>query len=162
MNRPPFEVADIVRACGRGFIEKNRSWLTWIHIRVLVAIERCRTAALGGHLDRCGQCGKEATSFNSCRSRHCPKCQVNARERWLDGRRAELLPVKYVHVVFTIPHEFAGWPCRTRRLSTISCSRPVRRPCWRLPPIRSISEPRSASSACCTPGDRISQLNPHS
>lgn len=105
MSRPPFEVADIIRACGRSFIEKNRSWLTWMHIRVLLAIEQCRTAALGGHLDRCAQCGIEATSFNSCRSRHCPKCQINARNRWLDGRRAELLPVKYVHVVFTIPHE---------------------------------------------------------
>jgi hypothetical protein len=105
MNRPPFEVADIIRACGRSFIERNRCWLTWMHIRVLVAVEQCRTAALGGHVDRCSQCGKEATSFNSCRSRHCPKCQVNARDRWLDGRRTELLPVKYVHVVFTIPHE---------------------------------------------------------
>ena len=103
MNRPPFEVADIIRAYGNSFIEKNRSWLTWLHLRVLFAIEHCRTAALGGHLDRCRQCGYEAISFNSCRSRHCPKCQTNARNKWLAERSKELLPVSYVHVVFTIP-----------------------------------------------------------
>ncbi len=108
MNRPPFEVADIIRAHGNSFVEKNRSWLTWLQLRVLFAIEHCRTAALGGHLDRCRQCGHEAISFNSCRSRHCPKCQTNARNQWLADREKELLPVKYVHVVFTIPHEL-GW-----------------------------------------------------
>jgi len=107
MKPPPFEVADIIRAHGNSFIEKNRSWLTWLHLRVLFAIEHCRTAALGGHLDRCCQCGHEATSFNSCRSRHCPKCQTNARNNWLAERGKELLPVKYVHVVFTIPHELS-------------------------------------------------------
>jgi ribosome modulation factor len=88
-------------------VERNRSWLTWLHLRVLFAIEHCRTAVLGGHLDRCLQCGYEATSFNSCRSRHCPKCQTNARDKWLAGRNRELLPVQYVHVVFTIPHELS-------------------------------------------------------
>jgi hypothetical protein len=107
MTRPPFEVADIIRAHGNSLIEKSRSWLTWLHIRVLFAIEHCRTATLGGHLDRCRQCGHEAISFNSCRSRHCPKCQTNARDKWLVGRRQELLPVNYVHVVFTIPHELS-------------------------------------------------------
>lgn len=66
MNRPPFEVADIIRAHGDSFVNKNRSWLTWLHLRILFAIEHCRTAALGGHLDRCRQCGHEAISFNSC------------------------------------------------------------------------------------------------
>jgi hypothetical protein len=107
MKRPPFEVADIIRAHGNSFLEKNRSWLTWLHLRVLFAIEHCRTAAIGGHLDRCRQCGHEAVSFNSCRSRHCPKCQTNARDKWLTSRSKELLPVKYVHVVFTIPHELS-------------------------------------------------------
>jgi hypothetical protein len=107
MTRPLFEVADIIRAHGNSFIEKNRSWLTWLQIRVLIAIEHCRTAALGGHLDRCCQCGYEATSFNSCRSRHCPKCQTNARNKWLAERSKELLPVNYVPVVFTIPHELS-------------------------------------------------------
>jgi hypothetical protein len=107
MTRPPFEVADIIRAHGNSFFEKNLSWLTWLHLRVLFAIEHCRTAVLGGHMDRCDRCGYEATSFNSCRSRHCPKCQTNARNQWLTARNQELLPVKYVHVVFTIPHELS-------------------------------------------------------
>jgi hypothetical protein len=66
MNQPPFEVADIIRVAGKSFIEKNRSWLSWQHLRVLRAIERCRTAALGGHLDQCSRCGHQAISFNSC------------------------------------------------------------------------------------------------
>ena len=106
MTRPPFEVADIIRAHGKNFIDRNRSWLRGGHLKALSAIERCRTAALGGHRDRCLTCGYETTSysFNSCRNRHCPKCQTNARERWLAKRSADLLPVPYVHVVFTLPH----------------------------------------------------------
>ncbi len=116
MNAPPFEVADIIRTHGKRFIEKNRSWLTWLHVRVLFAIEHCRTAALGGHLDRCCQCGHEVTSFNSCRSRHCPKCQTNARNKWLAERSKELLPVKYVHVVFTIPHELSWLALQNKKV----------------------------------------------
>jgi len=71
------------------------------------AILRCRTAALGGHIDECSRCGQRVLSYNSCRNRHCPKCQGNARHRWLEARRAELLPTRYVHVVFTLPHELA-------------------------------------------------------
>jgi predicted Zn-ribbon and HTH transcriptional regulator len=116
MSRPPFEVADIIRVHGSSFVERNRSWLTWLHLRVLFAIEHCRTAALGGHLDRCCQCGFEATSFNSCRSRHCPKCQTNARNKWIAERGKELLPVKYVHVVFTIPHELAWLALQNKKI----------------------------------------------
>jgi hypothetical protein len=116
MKPPPFEVADIIRAHGKSFIEKNRSWLTWLHLRVLIAIEHCRTAALGGHLDRCCQCGHETISFNSCRSRHCPKCQTNARNHWLAERSKELLPVKYVHVVFTIPHELSWLALQNKKV----------------------------------------------
>jgi hypothetical protein len=116
VNKPPFEVADIIRAHGNSFVDRNRSWLTWLHLRVLFAIEHCRTAALGGHLDRCRQCGHEATSFNSCRSRHCPKCQTNARNQWLAGRDKELLPVPYVHVVFTIPHELAWLALQNKKI----------------------------------------------
>lgn len=107
MSRPPFEVADIIRQYGNSFIRKHRSWLTWLHLRVLFAVEFCRTATLGGHLDRCSRCGHEAISYNSCRNRHCPKCQTNARDQWLADRGQELLPVSYVHVVFTIPHELS-------------------------------------------------------
>lgn len=106
MNRPPIEVADIVRAAGKDFVEKQRSWLTGLHRKVLSAIERCRTAALGGHRDRCSRCGHTTAnfSFNSCRNRHCPKCLNNARNKWLAARQKELLPVPYIHLVFTLPH----------------------------------------------------------
>ncbi len=105
MSRPPLEVADLVRAAGDAFIERSRTWITWKHVKVLLAIARCRTAALGGHLDECTRCGHRAISYNSCRNRHCPKCQAGARDRWLAARRQELLPTRYVHVVFTLPHE---------------------------------------------------------
>jgi putative transposase/transposase-like zinc-binding protein len=108
MARPPLEVADLIRAAGDAFIERNRHWLRWKHIKVLLAIRRCRTAALGGHLDECTRCGYRATiSYNSCRDRHCPKCQTAARDRWIAARRRELLPTRYLHVVFTLPHRLA-------------------------------------------------------
>src|SRR5215467_4916586 len=108
MSRPPLEVADLIRAAGAAFIERNRSWIRWKHIKVLLAIERCRTAALGGHIDECPGCGYRATiSYNSCRNRHCPKCQTAAREQWIAARRRELLPTRYMHVVFTLPSRLA-------------------------------------------------------
>ena len=103
MRRPPLEVADIIRAAGELFIEQNRHWLCWKHVKVLRAIERCRTPALGGHLDECTRCGHRAISFNSCRNRHCPKCQTATRDRWIAARQKELLPTRYLHVVFTLP-----------------------------------------------------------
>jgi hypothetical protein len=83
---------------------------------VLDAIARCRTAALGGHRDQCVRCGYQAISFNSCRNRHCPKCQGNARAKWLAARSAELLPVPYFHVVFTLPHELSALALQNKRL----------------------------------------------
>ena len=97
------EVADILHAQGDTFLEQH-PWLSVQQRSVLRAIARCRTAALGGHLDRCDACGHQAISYNSCRNRHCPKCQAQARERWLHARERELLDVPYVHVVFTLPH----------------------------------------------------------
>src|SRR6266576_3152724 len=116
MNRLSLEMADLVRSAGRNFIERNRSWLKRLHLKVLTAIERCRTAALGGHLDECVRCGHRAISFNSCRNRHCPKCQANARAKWLAARSAELLPVPYFHVVFTLPHELSALVLQNKRL----------------------------------------------
>jgi len=108
MSRPPLEVADLIRTAGAAFFERNRHWLSWKHIKVLLAIARCRTAALGGHLDECTRCGhRAAISYNSCRNRHCPKCQTAARERWIAARQRELLPARYVHVVFTLPRHLA-------------------------------------------------------
>ena len=86
MNRPPLEVADIVRCAGQSFIERSRKWINGQHEKVLLAITRCRTAALGGHRDQCSDCGHSVISYNSCRNRHCPKCQGNARLRWLQAR----------------------------------------------------------------------------
>src|SRR6516164_10335125 len=104
MNRPSVEVADVIRDQGDPFIDQS-SWLSYQQLSVLRAITRCRTAALGGHLDQCSACGHQAISYNSCRNRHCPKCQSQARERWLAARHAELLPTPYAHVVFTLPHQ---------------------------------------------------------
>ena len=92
MTRPPWEVADIIRRAGDKFIERYRDSLTWAQLKVLRAIEHCRTAALGGHRDQCVRCGHQAISYNSCRNRHCPKCQTNARNKWLAARQQELLP----------------------------------------------------------------------
>src|SRR5713226_3902773 len=115
MDRPPLEVADLVRAAGDAFIERSRRWITWKHVKVLLAIARCRTAALGGHFDECIRCGHRTTiSYNSCRNRHCPKCQTGARERWIQARRRELLPSPYVQVVFTLPPLLASLACRTK------------------------------------------------
>jgi hypothetical protein len=97
------EVADVLHAQGDHFLERH-PWLSVQQRTVLRALRRCRTAALGGHLDRCGTCGHRAISYNSCRNRHCPKCQAQARDRWLAARERELLDVPYVHVVFTLPH----------------------------------------------------------
>jgi hypothetical protein len=117
MIRPPLEVADLVRAAGTAFIERNRQWIRWAHIKVLLAIARCRTAALGGHIDECTRCGhRAAISYNSCRNRHCPKCQTGARERWLEARRRELLPSPYVHVVFTLPPQLAPLALQNKKV----------------------------------------------
>ena len=107
MSRPPLEVADVIRAAGPAFLDRARLCFDRQRLKVLHAIQRCRTAALGGHIDACSRCGQRAISYNSCRNRHCPKCQANTRHRWLQARRAELLPTRYVHVVFTLPHELA-------------------------------------------------------
>ena len=105
MTRPTFEVADILRAQGDRFLDRYRSSFDFQQLKAFRAILRCRTAALGGHRDGCPSCGHQAISYNSCRSRHCPKCQTQGRERWLAARERELLTTSYFHVVFTVPHE---------------------------------------------------------
>ena len=117
MSRPPLEVADLIRTAGTAFIERNRHWLSWKHVKVLRAIRRCRTAALGGHIDQCTRCGHRATiSYNSCRNRHCPKCQTAARDRWIAARQKELLPTRYVHVVFTLPSQLASLALQNKKV----------------------------------------------
>src|SRR6266704_7144610 len=117
MSRPPLEVADLIRSAGAAFLERNRRWLSWKHIQVLLAIARCRTAALGGHLDQCTRCGHRATiTYNSSRKRHCPKCQTSARELWIAARRRELLPTPYVHVVFTLPPQLVALALQNKKV----------------------------------------------
>jgi hypothetical protein len=115
MSRPPFEVADIIRSAGNAFREQYGSSLTWPQHKVLDAIVRCRTAALGGHRDQCSSCGREAISYNSCRNRHCPKCQSDARDQWLVRRQQELLNVGYYHLVFSVPHELVPLMWQNKR-----------------------------------------------
>jgi len=107
VERPRFEIADIIRRADARSPSRYREFLSWAQVKVLNAILRCRTAALGGHRDQCTRCGYQAISYNSCRNRHCPKCQTNAREKWLAARQRELLPVDYYHLVFSVPHALA-------------------------------------------------------
>jgi Putative transposase/Transposase zinc-binding domain len=106
MSRPAIEVADIVRVGGRQFLERYQSSVSYQQLKAYRAVERCRTAALGGHRDKCVDCQYEAPiSYNSCRSRCCPKCQAQARQRWLEAQQRDLVNTNYFHVVFTVPHE---------------------------------------------------------
>jgi hypothetical protein len=113
--RPVLEVGDIVRAHGNEFRQAHAGSLSARQKRVLRSIELCRTAALGGHLERCDQCGHERNAYNSCADRHCPKCQSLARAKWLEQRQAELLPCEYFHVVFTLPEPLAKLSLQNQR-----------------------------------------------
>ena len=107
MGRPALEVADIFREHGPAWRAAQRGHLSLGQLKVMSAIEQCRSAALGGHVLRCDGCGTDQLAYNSCRNRHCPKCQSSAAKRWLDARQADLLPVEYYHVVFTLPAPIA-------------------------------------------------------
>jgi len=116
VSRSGPELAEIVRRYGPAYRSAVGAVLPLEHRRVLAAIEACRTARLGGHVDACDTCGHTAISYNSCRNRHCPKCQASARSRWVESRRAELLPVPYFHVVFTLPAPLAELALQNKRL----------------------------------------------
>lgn len=116
MSQPPCEVADVFRQYGAAYRHVHRSSLSPDLIRVMNAIEVCRTAAMGGHVQACSECGERQISYNSCRNRHCPKCQSSAKARWLEARIDELLPVEYFHVVFTVPEEIARIGLQNKRL----------------------------------------------
>ena len=103
MQRPALEVADIFRAHGPAWRQAQHGHLSLGQLKVMSAIEQCRSAALGGHVLRCDACEQVAIAYNSCRNRHCPKCQARAARRWLEARQADLLPLDYYHVVFTLP-----------------------------------------------------------
>jgi len=105
MTRPSLELASIFRQHGESY--RNNHALSLEQLKPMHAIEICRTAALGGHVERCGHCQHQRIAYNSCRNRHCPKCQTVAREQWLERRKAELLPTTYYHLVFTLPPAIA-------------------------------------------------------
>lgn len=108
MDRPRLEVADVFHRYGDAYRQQHAGSLSRDQLRVMSAIERCRTAALGGHIEQCDQCGYQRHAYNSCRDRHCPKCQSLARAQWIQDRQAELLDTEYFHVVFTVPEEIAA------------------------------------------------------
>ena len=116
MTRPAFEMADIVRRKGKQFLQRFKAVLNYQQLKAYRAVKRCRTAALGGHRDKCEDCTYEAPfSYNSCRSRCCPKCQAQARRRWLQIQQRDLLNTNYFHVVFTLPHELNPLALTSRR-----------------------------------------------
>jgi hypothetical protein len=108
------ELADIFRAHGESY--RRAHPLPVSHLKIMQAVERCRTAALGGHLEQCDSCGYERPAYNSCRNRHCPKCQSLAKVKWLDKQKSELLPVGYFHLVFTLPHELNALILTNRKI----------------------------------------------
>jgi hypothetical protein len=103
MTRPRLEVADVIRSHGDDLLDANGDTLSPEQRRALIDLARCRTAALGGHVEECDRCGHRQVAYNSCRNRHCPKCQATEAARWVEARAADLLPVEYYHVVFTLP-----------------------------------------------------------
>jgi hypothetical protein len=105
--RPRLEVADVFHRHGADWRRANAGHVSLGQLQVMSAIEQCRSAALGGHVERCEDCGHSRITYNSCRNRHCPKCQGAAASNWLAAREADLLPVSYFHVVFTLPAEIA-------------------------------------------------------
>jgi hypothetical protein len=107
VSRPSLEVADIFRGHGPAWRRANAGHVSLGQLKVMSAIENCRTAALGGHVARCEDCAYTTIAYNSCRNRHCPKCQGAAAKEWLADREADLLPVSYYHVVFTLPAAIA-------------------------------------------------------
>lgn len=116
MTRPRLEIADVVQAHRDDFVASRGGRLSGAERRVLDDIAACRTAARGGHVERCDRCGHQRIAYNSCRNRHCPKCQEKARAEWTAEREREVLPVEYFHVVFTIPHELAGIALQNKKL----------------------------------------------
>jgi hypothetical protein len=155
MDRPKLEVADVLRRYGEAYREEHAASLSTAQRRAMSAIELCRTAALGTHLEHCDQCPYERTCYDSCRNRHCPKCQSLACAQWIEDRQSELLDTEYFHIVFTLPEEIATIAYQNKKVVYDILSAPPRRPYAPLPPIPNISARRSVFSRCCTPGGRI-------
>ena len=155
VGRPALEVADIFREHGPAWRAAQRGHLSLGQLKVMSAIEQCRSAALGGHVLRCEGCGTDQVAYNSCRNRHCPKCQSSAAQRWLDARQADLLPVEYYHVVFTLPAPIADIAYQNKAVRLRPAVRRGRRGAADHRR-RSASTWARASAPrwCCTPGAR--------
>jgi hypothetical protein len=108
MTRPQLEIADIFRHHGQQWRDTHQGHISLSQLKIMSAIENCRTPVLGGHILRCQACEHIHISYNSCRNRHCPKCQASSAKKWLEARQAQLLPVDYYHLVFTLPKEVAN------------------------------------------------------
>jgi len=147
------EVADIFRKHGHAYRVSHKMPLS--HISTMRAIERCRTQELGGHVDECDSCGCIRISYNSCRNRHCPKCQFLKKERWLEERKEDLLAVPYFHVVFTIPGKLNPLVLRNKKALYEILFRSVAETLFKL---TSIWGDRSDLSPSCTLGDRTSWI----
>ena len=148
MSRPPIEVADIFRAHGPAWRHANTGHVSLGQLKVMSAIESCRTAALGGHVARCENCAHTHIAYNSCRNRHCPKCQAIAAKEWLAEREAELLPVPYYHVVFTLPAAIGDIAYQNKAILYGLLFKAA------AETLITISAPGSASAPCSIPGDR--------
>lgn len=154
MREHRLEVADVFHAHQQQFLQRWGHAVSDQQRKVLRDIGLCRTAALGAHLERCDRCDYETVAYDSCRNRHCPKCQSTARDRWLMKQASSLLPVAYAHVVFTVPEQLAPLALRNQRVFYNLLFRAASETCWRSPPILGIWGHASARLRYCTPGRR--------
>jgi predicted Zn-ribbon and HTH transcriptional regulator len=148
------ELADIFRRYGESY--RNTHRLPASHHKVMRAVSVCRTQELGGHLDRCNACGFERPAYNSCRNRHCPKCQSLAKALWLEKQTSELLPVGYFHLVFTLPHELNRLVLAHKKIGLSLLFKAVSETLLQFGQTR-LQEPLE-SSPYCTPGTRPSRI----
>ena len=153
MSRPRLEVADVFHHHGATWRKVNAGHVSLGQLKVMSAIEHCRSAALGGHVERCEDCGHSRIAYNSCRNRHCPKCQGAAARDWLAAREADLLPVGYFHLVFTLPAEIAPIAYQNKAV-VYDCSARRPRRCSPSPLIPGTWAPASVSPPCSTAGAR--------
>jgi len=154
VGRLALEVADVFLAHGPAWRQAQRGHLSLTQLKVMSAIERCRSSALGGHVLRCAGCGRDQIAYNSCRNRHCPKCQGPAARRWLAAREADLLPVEYYHVVFTLPAPIGQIAYQNKAALYGLLFDIAAETLMRMRPIRSTWARASAPPWCCTPGAR--------
>jgi hypothetical protein len=162
MTQHRLELADVIRSCGSTFLDQFGDSLSSEQRRALDDLVRCRSAALGGHVEMCDQCGHQRIAYNSCRNRHCPKCQGPAAAQWLDARASELLPVEYFHVVFTLPDVIGPIALQNPQVVYGVLLRAAAETLLQIAADPSTSVPRSASWPSSIRGDKICSTIPTS